>query len=326
MNVNYVVEGSVRRSADRVRVSVSLTNTAAGSLLWSERYDTELGDLFAVQEEIARKISGALAVRVSGLEAERAASKPPDNLEAYDLVLRGRDLLSNVKRSDNAQARTLFERAIELDPGYAPAHVGLGHVHLTAVAQGWTPDPSGTLERAEDLARKAIGLDDLAPGAHALLGNTVAYFGEYDRAIEHLRRAIDLNSSDAEGYRGLVSVLLWTGDTKDAIAAGEFLAQLQPNLSVTEAFHLATAYLLADRSTDAIRVLEQALSGSGTNPAANAVLAAAYAEIGQQDEAERQAEIVRRLYPVFPRDEFGSALRDQSQREKLDQALRRAGL
>jgi adenylate cyclase len=326
LKVRYVVEGSVRRVPEHVRISVSLTDTARSALLWSEKYDAEPKDIFAVQDQITRRISGALAVRVTSLELAKSAAKPPDNLEAYDLVLRGRDFLSRLTRSANAQARGLFERAIELDPNYAPAYVGLGRADVAAVNQGWTQDPSETLERAESLARKAIGLDDLSPGAHVLLGNALVQFGDYDRALAELKRAIDLNASDAESYSGLTGVLLWRGDIQGAIVAGELLAQFQPDISAGSAFNLATAYVLADRGADAVRVLEQSLDRNRAVLDTNAVLAAAYAEVGRQEEAERQADVVRQRFPGFSREAFGSLMRDPNQREKLRLALKKAGL
>jgi adenylate cyclase len=325
LKVRYVVEGSVRRAGERIRVSVSLTDTSHSELLWSEKYDAEPKDIFAVQDQITRRISGALAVRVTSLELARSAAKPPDNLQAYDLVLRGRDLLSRLTRSNNAEARGMFERAIELDPNYAPAYIGLGYVNDSAVTQGWTEQPSETLERAESLARKAVGLDDLSPAAHALLGKVLVHFGDYDAALDELKRAIDLNGSDAEGYSGLLSVLLWRGDTSGAITAGETLAQFEPELSVSDGFYLATAYVLADRSADAIRLLEPSVTRNRTNPEISIMLAAAYAEAGREADAARQADIIRQRFPR-KRDQFGALLRDPSQREKLAQALKKAGL
>ncbi len=326
LQVRYVVEGSVRRSPERIRVSVNLTDTARSTLLWSEQYDVKPEDIFPVQDQITRQISGALAIQVTGVELAQSAAKPPSNLEAYDLVLRGRDAFARITRSGNAEARELFTRAIELDPNYAPAYVGLANVDLKAVTQGWTPNPGEALERAEGFARKAIELDESNPGAHAVLGNVAVYFGEYDRGLRELKRAIDLNPSDAEAYGGLVGVLLWTGDVEGAISAGELLAQFQPNLTATESFHLATAYLLADRSSDAIGVLEQARDRNRADPFAHVILAAAYAEQGQQEAAKQQAGVVRQRYPTFSREEFGSLLRDQSQRQKLALALEKAGL
>lgn len=326
LKVRYVLDGSVRRTPERIRVSVSLTDTARSTVLWSEKYDAEPKDIFSVQDQITRKITGALAVRVTSLELAASSAKPPSNLEAYDLVLRGRDLQTRVTRLANAQARALFERAIELDPNYAAAYVGLGRVNLSAVARGWTPDPSEALERAENLARKAIGLDDLNPAAHALLGSAAVHFGDYDRALNELKRAIELNASDVESYGGLATVLLWSGDTEGAIAAGELLAQFQPNISAGDAFHLATAYVLADRGTDAIRVLEQSIHLNGADQPTSIMLAAAYAAAGRQQEAERQADLVRQRSPRHSFPSFGSLLRDPSQRDKLAGALRKAGL
>jgi TolB-like protein/Flp pilus assembly protein TadD len=327
LKVRYVVEGFVRRGPERIRVSVSLTDTNHSAVLWSEKYEAEPKDIFAVQDQITRQITGALALRVTNLELARSASKPPNNLEAYDLVLRGRALLSRgLTRSGNAQARDLFERAIALDPNYAPGYVGLGKVDLTSVLQGWTQFPGEALERAGDLARKAIELDDLNPAAHALLGDLTVRSGDYDRARDELRRAIELNGSDAESYAHLVAVLLWRGDIAGAIAAGELLSQFQPDIPVAAGFELGMAYILGDRGEDAVRILERAVDRNPGNLYSNVMLAVAYATVGRQQEAERQAKNVRQRFPTFPRDQFGSALRDPALRAKLDHALEKAGL
>jgi len=326
LKVRYVVDGSIRRAPERIRVAVSLTDTDRSAVLWSEKYDAEPKDIFAVQDQITRRISGALALQVTGLELARSATKPPNNLEAYDLVLRGRGLLSSLTRSANAQARALFERAIALDPNYAPAYVGLGQVDMRAANQGWTQDPGEALERAEKLAQKAITLDDLSSNAHALLGDAAVQFGDFDRALGELKRAIDLNGSDAESYDHLVAVLLYRGDTAGAIAAGELVAQFQPELPDGTAFNLGIAYILADRGADAVRILERAIDRNPGLLVTNVMLAAAYAAVGREQEAGRQAERVHQRFPTFSRDRFGSAFRDPTLRAKLNQALEKAGL
>jgi TolB-like protein/Tfp pilus assembly protein PilF len=326
LKVRYVVEGSIRRAPERIRVAVSLTDTNRNAVLWSEKYDAEPKDIFAVQDQITRRISGALALRVTGLELARSATKPPNNLEAYDLVLRGRDLLSRLTRSANAQARDLFERAIALDPNYGPAYVGLGQVDMRAANQGWTQDPGGALERAEKLAQKAIALDDLSSNAHALLGDVAVQFGDYDRALGELKRAIDLNGSDAESYGHLVTVLLFEGDISGAIAGGELVTQFRPEIPDGAAFDLGVAYILADRGADAVRILEHAVDRNPGHLYMNVMLAAAYGAVGRQQDAERQADRVHQRFPTFSRDRFGSALRDPSLRAKLDRALEKAGL
>ena len=326
LKVRYVVEGSIRRAPERIRVAVSLTDTDRSAVLWSEKYDAEPKDIFAVQDQITRRISGALALRVTGLELARSAAKPPNNLEAYDLVLHGRALLSRLTRSANAQARNFFERAIALDPKYAPAYVGLGQVNMLASNMGWTEDPVEARERAEKLAQKAIALDDLSSSAHALLGDVAVHFGDYDRALEELKRAIDLNGSDAESYDHLVTVLLYRGDTAGAIAAGELVAQFQPEIPDGTAFDLGMAYVLADRGADAVRILEPVVDHNPRDLYASVMLAVAYAAIGRQQEAERLAKGVWQRFPTFSRDQFGSALRDPSLRVKLDHALEKTGL
>ena len=326
LKVRYVVEASVRRTPESIRVALNLTDTSRSQVLWSEKYDAEPKDIFAVQDQITRRISGALAVRVTSLELTRSAAKRPDSMEAYDLVLRGRALSAHLTRADNAEAHTLFERAIELDPKYAPAYVGLGRVDIHAVTEGWTANPSEALERAEGLGRKAIALDDLDPGAHALLGDAALYFGEYDRALDEVKRAIDLNGSDAQSYSILMDALLFRGDLKGAIAAGETLVQFQPDPPDGAAFHLAVGYVLADRGADAVRVLRHALDRNPGYSYGNVMLAAAYAASGRDQEAARQADVVRQRFPHFSPEQFGSLLRDPDQREKLAGALKKAGL
>jgi adenylate cyclase len=326
LRVRYVVEGFLRRGPERIRVSLSLTDADRGAVLWSEKFDAEPKDIFAVQDQITRRISGALSIRVTGLELARSAAKPPNSLEAYDMVLRGRELLKRSTRRDNAEARALFERAIALDPNFAPAYVGLGIVNMRASNFGWTQDPAEARMRAERLAQKAIALEDLNSSAHALLGDVAVHFGDYDRALDELKRAIDLNGSDAESYNHLVTVLLYRGDVVGAIAAGEVLAQFQPEIPDGTAFDLGMAYVLADRGADAVSILKRVVDRNPADLYANVMLTAAYVTIGRQEDAEQQARGVRQRFPTFTREGFGSALRDPSLRGKLNQALERAGL
>jgi len=324
--VRYIVEGSIRRSPERIRISIRLTDATRGASLWSENYDVAPKDIFSVQDDITRRIAGTLASRLTNLELAKAATKPPSSLEAYDIVLRGRDLLGRVNRSANSQARALFKRAIELDPGYAPAYIGLGRVELNGVMQGWTADPEAALQRAESLGQKAIAIDSTNAGAHALLGSTYIRYADYDRALDEMRRAVELNNSDPEAYAGLATALLWAGDVDASVKAFETAGRLGLNFTVNESVTLGIAYLLADRNSDAIRTLERSLQRNKTDAYSNAVLAAAYAEAGRQADAARQTETVRGLNPRFDSADFGSLLRRPELRAKLAGALAKAGL
>lgn len=326
LDVRYIVEGSIRRSPERIRISINLTAAGRGTQLWSENYDVAPMDIFSVQDDITRRIAGTLVSRLTNLELAKVATKPPSSLETYDLVLRGRDLAARVNRTANSQARALFNRAIELDPGYAPAYIGLGRVELNGVLQGWTADPQGALRRLETLGQKAIGIDPTSAGAHALLGSGYLVFGDFDRALDEMRRAVKLNNSDPEAYAGLATASLWSGDVDAAVKDFETASKLGLNFTVNQSFILGTAYLLADRSADAIRTLERSLARNKTEPYSNAILAAAYAQAGRQADAARQAATVRQIDPRFDSADFGSLLRKPELRAKLTAALNKAGL
>jgi adenylate cyclase len=325
LKVRYFVEGTVRRTPERVRIAVRLTDASLGTLLWADQYDAEPGGIFTIQDNITRHITGALAVGLTNVEQARAAAKPPSSLEAYDLVLRGRDLMSRLTRSANSNARTMFERAAELDPNYAAAYVGLGRVDLIAVALGWTPDPAGALQRAESFARKAISIDEFNPAAHVLLGRAYSRLGEYDRALEALRRAMALNPSDPDSYAGLGDSLLWAGDLEAAITALEMAVQLDPKLPGGDLFNLGTAYFLAGRGADAVRVFERTVARNDSTVFIHAMLAAVHADAGRKDESERAAAEVRRRNPFFDLTDFGSLLRNPAHRQKIVSALQKAG-
>jgi adenylate cyclase len=326
LKVRYIAEGSVRRTPDRIRIAMRLTDASLGTLLWADQFDAELTDIFAIQDNITRQITGALAVRLTSVEQARIAAKPPASLEAYDLVLRGRDLLARLSRVATSNARTAFERAMELDPNYGAAYIGLGRVDLIAVHLGWTPDPAGVLRRAESRARKAIEIDEFNPAALALLGRVSTRLGEYDLAVDLLRRAMKLNPSDPDNYAGLGDALLWNGDVAGAIAALETAAQLDPRLSSEDLFNLGAGYFLAGDHAKAAHVFERTVARNDGNPFIHAMLAAIYAEAGRPDPSIRAAEEVRRRNPFFDRASFGSLFRNPGHRQKILSALEKAGL
>jgi class 3 adenylate cyclase/TolB-like protein/cytochrome c-type biogenesis protein CcmH/NrfG len=326
LGARYLVEGTIRRTPERIRVSVQLTDATKGTLLWSTQYDVESKDVFSVQDDITRRIAGALAVSLTRLEQARAAAKPPSSLEAYDLVLRGRELMARQSRSANAQARDLFQRAIDLDPAYAAAYVGLGFVNRHSVIEGWTADPVEALQRAESLATKAISLEDSNAGAHALLGAVYLQFGQHERAINELQRALDLNPSDANTYGRLGSALLFTGQIEESIKANETALHLDPNPDIDYLWSLGTAYFLAGRTADATRTLEGLLARNPNHTFSQVMIAAVYAQADRPEDAGRAAAAVHRLNPFFDRSNFGSLFRNPEYQAKIAAALGKAGL
>jgi tetratricopeptide (TPR) repeat protein len=234
-----------------------------------------------------------------------------------------RPLTARKTRSANAQARDLFKRAIDLDPAYAAAYVGLGFVDRKSVIEGWTPDPVDALQRAESLATKAIGLDDSNAGAHALLGEVYLQFGQHERAVDELHRALDLNPSDANTYGGLGTALLFTGQIEQSIKATETALHFDPNLDIDYLWHLGTAYF---RSADAARTLERLLARYPNASFGYVEFAAVYAEANRPEDAGRAVAAVRRLNPLFDRASFGSLFRNPDHRAKIAAALEKAGL
>ena len=238
-------------------------------------------------------------MKLTSIQQSRLAGKSTANLEAYDLVLRGRDLQTRLNRTTHSQARTMFERAIALDPQYAAAYVGLGRLDLSAVALGWTGDPEAALRRAEELARKAIALDEFNPAAHVLLGRAYVRLGDYERALEALKRAVALNPSDPDSHAGLGDALLWSGEVEGAIRSLEIATAIDPRLSAEDLFSLGAGYFLAGRNADAARTFERIITRKEGNPFIYAMLAAVYAENGRDDDSRSAVAEVRKLNPFF---------------------------
>jgi TolB-like protein/Tfp pilus assembly protein PilF len=326
LGVRYLVEGSVRRAADRVRVSIRLTDADRGILLWSENFDEQLKDVFAVQDAITRRVAGTLASNVSRIEEQRAVAKPPGNLDAYDLVLRGRAELRRTTRASNRKARQQFERALQLDSNYAAAYAGLGLAYYEMVVLGWTEFSDDMAARAEELARKALLIDPENIDAHRLLSRVHNFLLQYDRALVEIDRALALNPSDAESHSQRGSILLWTGRLEEAIAAFETAFVLNPNLSASSVLDLGIAYYTARRHDDAIRFLEREALRHPDFVFIPVVLAAAYGQLGRTADTKRMAETVRRRLPVFDPQTFGSRFQNRAHHDYLVEGLRKAGL
>jgi tetratricopeptide (TPR) repeat protein len=205
--VRYQVEGSVLRTGDRLRVSAQLVNSD-GQVLWSARFDEAIADLFALQDKITTQVSGVLATRVAQIEQRRALAKPTDNLEAYEYVL-GPARPAAAERAEIVNARALFRRAIELDPNYAAAYSGLAETYHLATVMGWAESPSETLGRAEELATKALRLDESDVRAHIILGRVHVFHQQYEQAKAEMDRAIAVNPNDAHGLAGRGNILMW---------------------------------------------------------------------------------------------------------------------
>ena len=326
LGARYVVSGAVRRAADQLRVSVELTDTARGVLLWSERYDEPLADIFAVQDRITQQVVAALAVRVAEVERGAAAAKPTESLSAYDLVLQGRDLLRQVERDANFDARAYFERAIAIDPDYADAHVGFGWTHLNDFLWGWTQWPHRAVERADEAATRAVELDDRNAAGQALRAFILLFRGDLTTAEAMIDRAIELNPNDALNHAIRGEVLFNAGRPEEAALAMELALALDPHPLAWWLVGLAQSYYLAGRYADVIALFDQFIGNFDEDPAPHAILAAAHAQLDNVEAAARAVTQLRRVSPFFDSEIYvGSIASDEHQEHLLD-GLRKAGL
>jgi TolB-like protein/DNA-binding winged helix-turn-helix (wHTH) protein len=329
LGARYVVKGSVREADGRLRVWVELSDAETGTVIWSERYDGEGNDVFDIQDRITRNIVGTLAVKVTRLELERASRKAPATLEAYDLVLRARALLLRSERVANRQARALAERALQIAPNYAEAHVVLGQAERQRYYSGWTEDPEEALRRAEQHTLRALAIDD--PGAHARahgqLGLIYTVLGKLDQALIESDRAIELNPSDAFALEMRGATLLWLGRTEEAIAAMEMAFRFNPaGTGSASAFDRALAYYILRRYPESLAVADAALVRFPDVPFLHAIRAATLAQTGNDAEARKAAAQVMRLDPFFRGTEFGSRLVNPQHAAHLQDGVRKAGL
>jgi adenylate cyclase len=326
LGVRYVLEGSVQKAGEQVRINTQLIDATTGHHLWAERYDRDLKDLFAVQDEIVQTIVATLAVRIDAEERRRVMRKDTESLEAYDYVLRGWEYFSRTTRSANTQARQMFEKAIELDPRYATAYVGLGRTHLALFQFGWTEFPARALQRTHYLAQKALSLEESNASAHALLGIVYRYRLQYDLATKELERAIELNPNNARSHAALGTVLNYTSRPDDAIDKLETALRLNPTMRPGYYMHLGLAYYLKGRYEDSIMTLKSGLGRYPNHVFLHIPLAAAYAQAGRPEEATNTAATVLRLHPFFEVDSYGTAFINPADRARIADGLREAGL
>jgi TolB-like protein/Tfp pilus assembly protein PilF len=259
LGVRYALEGSVQKANDQVRIVAQLIDTTTGGHLWSERYDRPLKDIFALQDDIVQKIVTTLKLQLSVQEQGVLVRKRTNNLEAYDTFLRGADYFYRFTKEGNAQARSLFEKAVGLDPQYAEAYVWLGWTYLMGWVHQWEPDPQN-LRRALELEQKALALDDSLPRAHHILGHVYTFQAKYELAVAEAERAIALDPSNADSYHGLAVVLNNFGErTTEAIELEKKAIRLNPRYPFAYVFHLGWAYTLVGRYEEAIATQKQAL-------------------------------------------------------------------
>ena len=326
--VRYVLEGSVQRAADRVRITAQLIDAATGFHVWADRYDRELEDVFALQDEVTGRIVSALEVELTEGERDSLQQRYTDSVEAYDLFLRGLENYWQFSSSSTAQARAFFEQAIALDPDFALAYANLAMTYSGLGGNLTAIDDAALQGRAFALARRAVELDDSLPQVHLILANVYQQRREHARAIESVERAIALDPNYADAYASRADILNTMGEPVAAVESLEQAVRLNPRFSFAYLNVKGEANFLLGRYQEAIEAFQEALERNPNNPSARLFLAGSYAEVGQMADAEWQVAEVLVADPGMSLGRVRTMLpyENPADLERLLENLRRAGL
>jgi adenylate cyclase len=323
--VQYVVEGSVRKAGNRVRITVQLIDGESDRHVWAERYDRDLEDIFAIQDEVTAAIVATLPGRVEAASHDRVTRKPTDNLAAYECVLAGKVLHHRSTREDNAEAQRVLERAIALDPKYAHAHAWLACVLGQGWTYGWCADRDATWQRVGEELQIALALDENDSDVHRILAAVNLVRGDHDRAMYHQERALGLNPNNDLIVVQQGELLTWLGRPEDGIEWIRKAMRLNPYHPERYWSHLGRAYFAAHRYAEAVEAFARISRPDHTH---HASLAAACAQMGDEVAARAHAREVTNRQPEFSVDACLATLhyKRASDRAHHREALLKAGL
>jgi len=323
LGVAYVLEGSVRKAGDNVRITAQLVDASSGDHLWAEHYDRPLKDIFSLQDEIVRRIVTTLNLQLGLWEEHSMLERPrTDNIEAYDDALRGWAYYWTTTQQGDAKAMEMFQKAVDLDPKYANAYAGMGWTYLSDWAYQWNRD-SHLLDRALELGRQAIALDDSETDAYALLSAVETFEERYDRAIADSEHAIALDPNYIWGYVRLAQALIRSGRPADGIGWAEKVMRLDPRNRDRYFLEVGLAYFAMGRYEESVSAYKQSLVRWGNNPGPHLGLAVDYVELGRDNEARAETAEILRFNPRFsPHPVF----KDPVLKERYIADLRKAGL
>jgi adenylate cyclase len=330
LGVRYVIEGSVRKAGNRIRITAQLIDSTTDHHLWAERYDRELEDVFAVQAEVALSVASELAVALKPSEGERLERPPTDNLEAYDIYLRTRATPWPPTRENILGARSAYEHIIELDPTFAGGYAGKALTHAMAVVFGFSTQLELDTKFAISTAKKALDLDEGFALAHSALGLGLLASGAHDQAVESARKATELQPSDPDAHAFLAAILFLASRGDEACEAAETALRIDPQFVDGPYLNiLGIARCAAGKYAEAIEAFER--NGAQGGPMGAPMLiswVAAYVAEGRLDEARATAARLIVFVPEFSLKSYGMLHRykNKEDSERLIRLLRKAGL
>jgi adenylate cyclase len=331
LGARYILEGSVRRVGDRIRVNAQLIDAETGHHAWAEIYDRDLADIFAVQDDITERVVGNLEPQMLLAEGDRLRRKRPSELTAVDSMYRGAWHFHKFTKTDMAEARKHLERSVELDPDHASqAWAWLGGVHFVSALLGMTDNPRATLAAAAEAAQRAVALDDQDFNGHTCLGLCLVWARQFDRGISELERGVELNPNSAFAHVLAANGLEFAGRPADAVAHSRFALKLSPRDPLLSFYlsNLGLAHFMLHELNEAAECQQKALGLNPANLRALHRLAATQAHLGQLDEARAT---FQRSLEVMPSANVGFIDATYPFRKPEDRAffldgLRKAGL
>ena len=330
LGVRYVLEGSVRRAGNRVRITAQLIDATSGGHLWAERYDRDLTDIFAVQDDVTRQIVGALKVTLSPAENARLAQGGTSSLEAHDLYMRAREFLfgPTKNRALFDEAVSLLNRAIELDQGYAEAYAGLSMAYVLDFFNGWSGDREGALRQGRRCADQAIERDANEPFGHLVAARVALCEKDLDRARSEVEVGLSLNPNYSLAYNILGNIEIYSGQPLAAIPPIERAIRLDPAFAHQYLHYLGTAYLVAGKYETASAIFRQRILLAPETDLTRALLASALGHLGQIEEARHIWNELKAVNPKYSFEEHVGRLpfKNQADIDRIREGLARAGL
>jgi adenylate cyclase len=330
LGVRSVLEGSIRRAGNRVRITAQLIDAASGGHLWAERYDRDLTDIFAVQDDVTRRIVDALKVTLTPADKAKLAGDETANMEAYESAMRGREvLMGNPKNRESFhKAKALFLRAIAADPNFGKAYAGLAFAYMFDYQNRWSEDPDSSLPLAKQYAETAIEKNPKEPLARVVAAVVATFDRDLDRAKEHVDIALSLNPNFSLAYNVLGGIYSYSGRPLEAIAMIERAMRLDPNNSAQYLHFLGAAYLLAGKYETAATLLKQRIAFVPGTDFSRALLTSALGHLGEIDEAQRVWKELQEINPNYAfRDHFSRLpYKNQADVERIAEGLSKAGI
>jgi adenylate cyclase len=329
LGVQYVLEGSIQKSGDQVRINAQLIDALSGRHLWAENYDRSLKDIFALQDEIILKIIAALQVNLATGEQARVYAKGTKNLQAYLKLMQAREGYIKGDAASNVQARQLAEEVIALDPQYALAYMVMGAIHNQAFLIGSSPSPRDSLMQGIEWLQKALAMDDSLAEAHARLGHSYTFVKRHDEAIAEAEKAIAMDPNSAAAHFMACLVFRFSGRPAESIAMCKKSIRLEPVTPGIYYGNLGMAYFQNRSDCDeAVKACEKAIKLAPDGMIVQFMATTVFSACGKEKEAREAAKELLRINPKFTVESFAAKLpyKDPKEKEPVVEALHKAGL